>query len=117
MNNLFVLFDPACAFCRRCKIWLQSQKQIVTLTFIEANSKDAKCIFPALNHEKTLAELTVVSDRGGVYQGTKAWLICLWALRDYRNWASTLGTPELLPVAQKFITMISSNRKTLSRIC
>jgi predicted DCC family thiol-disulfide oxidoreductase YuxK len=116
MRNLFVLFDPKCAFCRKCKLWLQSQNQIVPLTFIEAASDDAKRIFPAINHAETLSELTVISDSGGIYHSTKAWLICLWALRSYRGWASTLSTPELMPLAKKFITMVSDNRKTISQL-
>ncbi len=116
MRNLFVLFDPNCGFCRRCKVWLQSQRQIIPLTFLEANSDDARRFFPALNHVQTLGELTVVSDSGGVYHGTKAWLICLWALNEYRGWSNTLASPELMPVAQKFITMISNNRKSISNL-
>lgn len=116
MNNLFVLFDSTCAFCRQCRIWLQSQRQIVRLTFLEAGSLDAKKLFPALNHERTKADLTVVSDSGAVFHGSKAWLIILWALKDYRSWARTLASPELMPVAQKFISMISSNRRTISRL-
>jgi predicted DCC family thiol-disulfide oxidoreductase YuxK len=116
MFNLFVLFDPNCGFCRRCKQWLQIQRQIIPLTFIEAASSEAKQLFPVLNHEETLTELTVISDNGAVYHGTKAWLIVLWSLKDYRGWARTLATPEMMPVAQKFITMVSDNRKTISKM-
>lgn len=116
MRNLFILFDANCGFCRSCKLWLQSQRQIISLTFVEANSYDAHRLFPVLNHGETLGELTVISDIGGVYHGTKAWLICLWALKEYRAWANTLATPELMPIAKKFITMISDNRKTISKL-
>lgn len=117
MKNLFVLFDDSCNFCRRCKVWLQSQKQLIALTFVAATSDDAKSIFPGLDHGKTLGELTVISDGGAVYHGTKAWLMVLWALRDYRDWSRSLASPELMPVARRFITMISSKRQTISRLC
>jgi predicted DCC family thiol-disulfide oxidoreductase YuxK len=116
LNNLFVLYDSSCELCRRCRNWLQFQKQIVALTFIEAASADAKEIFPLLDHARTLSELTVISDLGGVYTGAKAWLMCLWALTEYRGWARTLATPELLPTARKFLTMMSENRKAISQL-
>ena len=117
MKNLFILFDESCKFCKRCKLWLQSQRQLVPLTFVAATTDDAKELFPVLDHSQTLGELTVIGDDGGVYHGTKAWLMVLWALKDYREWSRSLATPELMPVAKKFITMISTNRKTISMIC
>jgi predicted DCC family thiol-disulfide oxidoreductase YuxK len=116
LSNLFVLFDPACELCQRCKSWLQLQRQIVALTFIEAASADARNIFPLLDHSRTLSELTVVSDEGGVYTGAKAYVMCLWALADYRAWAATLATPELMPTARLFLTTVSENRKSISRL-
>jgi predicted DCC family thiol-disulfide oxidoreductase YuxK len=116
IRNLFVLFDGNCELCRYCKDWLQTQRQTVALTFIEAGSTYAKSVFPELNHAKTLSELTVIDDEGGVYHGTKAWLLVLWALADYRSWARTLASPEMMPIARKFITMISSNRKTINQL-
>lgn len=117
MKNLFILFDDSCKFCRRCKLWLQSQRQIIPLTFVAATTDDAVALFPLLDHSKTLGELTVIADTGAVYHGTKAWLMVLWALRDYRDWARSLASPEMMPLARKFITMISSNRKTISMVC
>ena len=117
MSNLFILFDASCNFCRRCKLWLQSQRQIIPLLFIEAGSDEAKSLFPLLDHSKTKSELTVVSDSGAIYHDAKAWLICLWALEEYRGWARTLASPQLMPTAKRFITMISDNRKNLSTFC
>lgn len=116
IRNLFVLFDGNCQMCRYCKDWLKTQRQVVALTFIEAGTLDARKLFPDLDHQKTLAELTVVADDGCFYQGTKAWLLVLWALADYRSWARTLASPEMMPIARKFITMISSNRKTINQL-
>lgn len=117
MTSLFILFDASCNFCRACKTWLQSQRQTIPLLFIEAGSAEAEALFPLLDHAKTKSELTVISDTGAMYHDAKAWLICLWALEDYRAWARTLASPQLMPTAKRFITMISSNRKTLSTFC
>ena len=51
-----------------------------------------------------------MSDAGDVYAGAQGWLMCLWALRDYRAWSLTLGSSSLMPQARRFITWVSQNR-------
>jgi predicted DCC family thiol-disulfide oxidoreductase YuxK len=116
ISNLFVLFDGDCELCAYCKGWLQSQKQAIPLTFIQAGSQDAKRVFPEINHRRTKSELTVIADDGCIYAGTKAWLMVLWALADYRAWARSLASPEMMPIARKFITMISDNRQAINKM-
>jgi predicted DCC family thiol-disulfide oxidoreductase YuxK len=116
MDNLFVLFDSRCQLCRSCKSWLSTQRQVVPITFIEAQSSEAWRIFPVLDHTRTLDELTAISDLGAVYEGAKAWLMVLWALADYRGWSYQLASPAAMPVARQFIQTVSRNRKALSRL-
>jgi predicted DCC family thiol-disulfide oxidoreductase YuxK len=108
--TLVVLYDARCDLCCRIRAWLESQPKYVELAFIPAASDAARWRFPQLDHEATLKELTIVSDHGDVYRGAKAWLICLWALRQYRAWSFRLATPELMPFAQRVIARVSSNR-------
>jgi hypothetical protein len=72
--------------------------------------------FPATRSCRTFAELTVVTERGAVYCGSKAWLMCLWALGEYRAWSLRLASPELLPTAKQVIGMISQNRYKLEGV-
>jgi predicted DCC family thiol-disulfide oxidoreductase YuxK len=116
MNNVFILFDESCELCKRCRHWIEGQRQIIPVTFIPAGSNEAKRFFPKLDHERTLTELTLITDSGAVYQGTKAYLMCLWILRDYRKWSRSLASPEMMPVAKKFLSMISENRKSLNKL-
>lgn len=116
MRNLFVLYDSKCALCAECKHWIASQRQIVRVTFIAAASAEARRLFPNLEHERTEQELTAIGDAGEVYHGAKAWLMCLWALADYRSWAAMISSPELMPSAQKIIATISANRKKISHL-
>jgi hypothetical protein len=90
-----------------------SKPKYVELAFVPASSDEARSCYPQLNHELTLTDLTVISDQGAVYCGPKAWLMCLWALRDYRDWALRLSSPELLPTAKRVISTISQNRYQL----
>jgi len=116
MSRLTVLYDPKCGLCCRVKDWASNQPQYVEMEFVPANSEDAWYHYPQLNHARTLTELTVISERGAVYFGAKAWLMCLWALGNYRAWSLRLSAPELLPTAKQVISMISQNRYRLEGV-
>ncbi len=116
MDEMLVLYDPNCGLCCRVKDWLVGQPKYVDLLFVPANSEEAWYRFPQLDHARTLTELTVVTERGAVYRGPKAWLMCLWALGEYRAWSLRLASPELLPTAKQVISMISQNRHKLEGV-
>ena len=113
MNRLTVLYDAGCSLCCRIRTWLAGQPKYVELEFVPLGSEEALRRFPALDHGRTATELTVIGDDGSVYQGAKGWLMCLWALREYREWSFTLSSPELMPLAQRFIIWVSQNRAWL----
>ena len=116
MAKLTVLYDPQCGLCCRVKDWVSNQPKYVDLVFVPANSEDARYRYPQLNHSRTLSELTVVSERGAVYYVEQAWLMCLWALGNYRAWAFRLSAPELLPTTRQVISRISQNRYKLEGV-
>ena len=87
MRRLTVLYDARCALCRRACEWLEGEPKFVPLEFVVAGSTAALERFPRLSRESTLERLTVVADERCVYRGHSAWLMCLWALEGYREWA------------------------------
>jgi predicted DCC family thiol-disulfide oxidoreductase YuxK len=113
MRQLTVLYDPECGLCRRVREWLIGQPKYVELVFVPINSEEALFRYPRLNHAMTQKDVTVIDNDGGVYWGAKAWLMCLWALRQYREWSYRLSSPELLPTARRVVSMISQNRYRL----
>lgn len=115
MSSLTVLYDPTCGLCRRAHDWLAQQPKLVELHFVPCNSDQARARYPKLNPWLTQKDLTVISDQGAVYFGPKAWLMVLWALPRYREWAYRLSTPELLPTTKKVVSAISQNRYQISR--
>lgn len=115
MRELTVLYDPNCGLCKRAQAWLITKPKYVELVFVPASSEEARWRYPQLNHDLTLNDLTVIGDDGAVFCGPKAWLMCLWALRQYREWSLRLSSPELLPTAKRVISMISQNRYQLER--
>jgi predicted DCC family thiol-disulfide oxidoreductase YuxK len=115
METLTVLYDESCAFCRGVRSWLEAQPSYVRLEFIAAGSEEVRRRYPDLDHGATLQDLTVISDTGDIYAGAAGWLMCLWALRNYRAWSLTLSSPSLIPQAQRFISWISQNRLRLGQ--
>jgi predicted DCC family thiol-disulfide oxidoreductase YuxK len=105
-----VIYDDRCGLCTQLKDWLGRQPAYVRLQLVAA-SEAARDLFPSLPP----GELAVVSDAGETWLGDRAWIMVLWALRDYRSWAAKLATPLLLPMARQAFAAISRNRTAFSR--
>jgi predicted DCC family thiol-disulfide oxidoreductase YuxK len=91
------------------------QPAFVPLCFISLQSPDIARLFPGIDNFKPAEQLIVVSDDGSVYRGASGWVMCLWALQDYRALAIRLANPLLLPLARTVCQMISRNRSFISR--
>ncbi|MFC9282889.1 thiol-disulfide oxidoreductase DCC family protein [Streptomyces collinus] len=91
--GLTVLYDAECGLCAHLRDWLVRQSQLVPLELVPAGSAEARRRFPALDPAATLDEVTVIGDAGQVYQGSRAWIVVLWALREHRPLAHRLSTP------------------------
>ena len=114
MNRFYVLFDAQCELCVRCRNWLRNQPAFVSLSFIALQSAQAQQRFPGIDALKPNEQLLVISDEGSVYRGAHAWIMCLWALRKYREHALRLASPVMLPFAQIVCELLSRNRFHLS---
>src|SRR5580700_11473694 len=108
MRYLTVIYDPDCGLCSRIGTWLLAQPKLLGLR--TAPSSSLPRIYPELAARGFQDELIVVSDDGRVYLGDHAWLMCLYALRDYRSWAKRLSQPALLPLARAAFAILSANR-------
>lgn len=114
MKTLTVLFDTRCALCRRCREWLGRQPAYLELEFLPSSSSEVERRFPELTRTDQPEELVVVSDEGGVYRGPVAFIMCLYALKEYRELSLWLSRPALLPMARGMFHQLSRNRGTLS---
>ena len=114
MKRLHVLYDSECELCRRCRLWLGGQPAYLPLVFIPLQSPEAECRFPGLRALHPEKEIVVIGDAGEVWQGGAAWVMCLWALREYREWSLRLGHPALLPLARRLCEVVSANRTKIS---
>ena len=112
MRTLYVIYDPRCGLCTEVKEWLVRQPTYVPLRLVPAGSEQAQALYP----RRSADEVAVVSDRGEVWLGNRAWIVILWALRRYRGWARRLSNPALQPFARKAYAAISHNRTGISKL-
>ncbi len=116
MKALWVLYDDRCGFCCSCASWLKEQAQLVDIACVPRGSESALALFGEIESHGEEEELIVIDDDGGVYRDTDAWVMTLWALRDYREWSLRLSNPMLKPVARSLFGVVSSNRGALSKV-
>jgi predicted DCC family thiol-disulfide oxidoreductase YuxK len=118
MEKLYVLYDPKCEICRRLKDWILVQRSWIGIAVLEAGSEKAKRLFPGLEQIATHDDLAVVldngSDEGAVYLNDRAWIMVLYAMVEYREWAARLTHPLLMPLARQAFAALSKNRHFLS---
>ena len=115
MRKLYVLYDSRCELCGRLQRWLREQEAWLELETIPAGSAEVREMFPGLEQIASANELVVVSDEGEVYLDNRAWIMCLFALVRYREWARRLAHPLLMPLARQAYEALSRNRYLISR--
>jgi predicted DCC family thiol-disulfide oxidoreductase YuxK len=118
MHHLTVLFDAGCPLCLRCRHWLADQPKYVPMRFVAQGTAEAGERFPQLDigEGKSVRDLIVVADDGRVYRNDAAWIMCFWALRQYRPLAMRLSHPALRPLARRAYAAISRNRLKVGRL-
>jgi predicted DCC family thiol-disulfide oxidoreductase YuxK len=114
MKKITVLYDASCRVCVRCRAWMEHRRSYVEIEFLPCCSAAARARYgkvPWLGEE-----LVVVGDGGEVWAGPAAFLVCLWALEDFREWSYRLSGPELAPLAEKFFAVVSSQRRWVTSL-
>jgi len=112
MRRLTVLYDESCALCVRCRNWMAEQPAYVELSYLPSGSPEARFRYGSVPWLG--AELVVAGDTGDVWVGPAAFLMCLWALRDFREWSYRLSGPAFAPLAERFFHALSSRRRLLA---
>ena len=115
MKTLYVLYDAKCELCRRVRVWLQGQPTFVPLAFVPLQSPELEERFPGITALEPARQILVVADSGEVWRGADAWIMCLWALREFREWSQRLASPLLRPFAMRVCDMVSRNRYRFSQ--
>lgn len=116
MNRLTIFYDARCGLCSQFRKWMLGQAAYVRLEFLPFDSRAALARCPVLPRLGADREIVVMGDDGSLWQGAGAWVICLWALREYREWSLRLANPALLGMAKRVVCWISSHRISLSHL-
>ncbi|GAA1356317.1 thiol-disulfide oxidoreductase DCC family protein [Streptomyces beijiangensis] len=117
VKGLTVLYDAQCPLCVHLRQWLVGQRQLVPLTLVPAGSESARKRFPGLDHRATVEEITVIGDRGQIYRGPAAWIVCLWALADHRAKSHWLATPAGAPFVRVAMLSAAKYRDLTAQPC
>ncbi len=93
---------------------MAAQVRLVELELLPTTSEEAKRLYgnvPWLGEE-----VVIVADTGEVWAGAAAFVVALWALRDWRAWSYRLTGTMLSPLAVRFFMQISKNRHWLGSL-
>jgi predicted DCC family thiol-disulfide oxidoreductase YuxK len=112
ITSITIIYDAACGLCTRVKSWIVQQRSFVGIEFAQSGTAETRARFPRLR----AGELAVVADTGEVWLGDRAWIVCLWALRDYRDLSVRLSSPLLIMMAREAFSLVSKNRSALSSL-
>jgi len=116
MKTLTLFYDARCGLCSQVRQWLSRQPTYVRLEFIPYDSPEAAQRLPGIQHLRADQEIVVLADTGDVWQGAGAWVMCLWAMKEYRAWSVRLASPVMQVMARKIVHWISANRIGVSRL-
>lgn len=114
IQKLTLLYDSNCPLCVRCQLWIAAQPSFVEIECISTNSLTTHQRYsdvPWIGDE-----LVIVADTGEVWAGSAAFLVALWALRDWRHWSFRLSGSMLGPWAERFFLQISKKRHWLGAL-
>lgn len=120
LKQLTVLYDPTCGFCVRCRQWLGKQPKLIDMRFMPQGSSKQKQLYPNLQYKTDEQgrpeELIVIDNAGKLYRNDKAWVMCFYALRQYRGLSMRLAKPGMAGLARRAYSVISSNRRAISML-
>ena len=108
MRKLTVYYDETCGFCRYWRDWFEAQPKFLALEFVSRERARDGVLRGA-------DELVVVDDGGGVYRGEKAYVMALYALREWRELSLRLSSPLWRGLARRVFQLVATNRYRLSR--
>ena len=115
MKKPTVLYDVHCQMCCNIRVWFATQPAFVELEFLAFQLNETRERFPGIENMSPERQLTIIADTGEVWSGVDAWIMCLWALRKYRNWSQRLALPALKPFARRVCELVSNNRYNISK--
>lgn len=116
IESIEVFYDGRCGMCCTFHEWINRQPRAFPIAFIPYQAPDAERCFPGLNTLDPAREMVVRTDRGEIFRGAEAWVLCLFSCHNHQAAARRLGSPGLLPVAVRACRVLAANRHSLSKV-
>lgn len=116
VGGITVFYDGRCGMCCTFHEWVNRQERLFSIRFIPYQSREAEAVLPGIGRMDAGLEMIVRTDDGTLFRGAEAWVLCLFALSEYRAWARRLSHPRLLPMAKKVCVHLANNRRALSKV-
>jgi predicted DCC family thiol-disulfide oxidoreductase YuxK len=116
MKTLTIFYDARCGLCAKFRQWLEAQPKRLAVDFLPYDSPAAARLFPGLLEIGADKDVVVLADDGRWWQGSAAWLTCLWTTHEYRAWSFRLAAPVFRPLVKKAVHLLSENRLTISHL-
>ena len=111
---LTVLYDAHCGLCSEARRWAEARPALVPLEFVRSDSPEVGRRFPGLARDAAREELLVVAEDGRVYRESAAWIMCLYALEEFRALSFRLASPAFFPFAREAFHFVSRARRRVS---
>ena len=116
MKTLTIFYDPHCGMCTAFRGWLERQKKAVRVEFVDYAGNEARVTFPNIRELKADQDIVVLADDGRWWQGSSAWLVCLWTTFEYREWAFRFAGAHWQPLVKRFVHALSTRRHVISQL-
>ena len=116
MNEITVLYDGGCRFCRWTIRGLQWQRRCGPMRMIPRQSAEAMVRFPGLASSGVPEDLVVIDAAGGVHRAERAWVVLFDALSWFRWLSWLIARPMALPTAGRMVRLVARHRFRISRL-
>jgi len=116
MKTLTIFYDPRCGMCSAFRQWIQRQVKTVYVEFVDYAGDEARRRFPGIEQMRAGEDIVVLADDGRWWQGSSAWLVCLWTTVEYRGWAYRFAGESWKPLVKKFVHALSTRRHAISNV-
>lgn len=116
MQTLTIFYDPRCGLCTAFRQWLERQKKSLRIEFLDYASEASLRRFPDIRTLRADQDIVVLADDGRWWQGSSAWLVCLWTTYEYRAWSFRFAAPQWQPLVKRIVHALSTRRHKISQL-
>ena len=85
LKSIEVYYDGHCGMCCTFHEWVNKQQRAYQVSFIPYQAETAELLFPGISEMDPDKEMIVRTDRGEVFKGAEAWVVCLNSCKNYQD--------------------------------